>query len=346
MSNRMFATTLIIAVTISIPFLAQCQPAWDEKLDFKDIEHRLSTEKVIKRTSIRAFLKKQGKTAAGTHPVDIVELESGLLGVFKRENACYGEVAAYKVSCALGLRLVPPTVLRKIDGIQGSLQFYVDSSIDLMRGAGALRKISPKDTSDMNLFYFVAGQWDDHNGNQIVAKNNDRYQLALIDNGGILRRQYARYGNATYLQKGTFKNASSSAKADRSLNSTIDAKEFPFDKSTTVSLYNPRDLAKLEEYLPTAYIQKLKAQRRSVSYILWNSMVFIKFATPPVAKTYYSSTIHALKKLDRRTLEEAWADYMPLDSERCNDLIDLMLSRKDQVVEAATKSGTIVNDRK
>lgn len=330
--SRIFATVFI--TLISIPLLLHAQPSWDETLDFKSIEHRLSTEKVVKRTSIRAFLKKQGKTASGTHPVDIVEFESGLLGVFKREKACYGEVAAYNIACALGLRLVPPTVLRKIDGIQGSVQFYVNSSIDLMRGAGALRKISAKDASDMNIFYFVAGQWDDHNGNQIVARNKDRYQLALIDNGGILRRQHSLYGNATYLQKGSY------SKTD-----AIESKEFPFHEANTVSLLNPRDLAKLKEYLPSSYIQKLKAQRRSVSYVLWNSMVFIKQSTPPAVKTFYASTIHRLKKLDRPTLEKIWADYMPLDRARCEDLIELMLARKDQVL-AAAESGKVINDRK
>jgi hypothetical protein len=335
-SNKTILLTLCLT-SYALYAATTTQPAWDDTLDFKAIEHRLLTEKVIKRTSIRAFLKKQGKTAAGTHPVDIVELESGLLGVFKREKACYGEVAAYKGACALGLRLVPPTVLRTIDGIQGSLQFYVQSPIDLMRGAGALRKISQKEASDMNIFYFVMGQWDDHNGNQIVAKSKDSYHVALIDNGGILRRQYAQYGKSTFLQKGSPK------KGDPSVISN----SFPFDKVTTIGLHNSKQVAQLENLLAKDYIQKLKLQRRTLSYVVWNSMVFVKQGTPPEAKTYYASTVDALKKLDRKTLEDVWAEYMPIDSIRCNDLIDLTLARRDQVIAAAEKSKKhIIQDRK
>ncbi len=326
---------MFMLVSTGATFLSG-QPAWDTKLDFKDIEHRLKTEKVTKKTSIRSFLKKQGKTPTGTHPVDLVELESGLKAVFKREKACYGEVAAYKMSCAMGLRLVPPTVLRKIDDVQGSLQFYVESPIDLMKGSGALRKISQKEASDMNIFYFVAGQWDDHNGNQIVAKTDEGFSLALIDNGGILRRQYALYGGSTFLQKGSVPDEISCAQGS----------DFPFHNATRVALYNPRQSQELRTLLPSAYFQKLKSQRRLASYVLWNGNVFIKQVNHEPVKTFYASTIDALKKLDRTALEVVWADLMPVDPERCNDLIDLMLSRKDQVIAAAEKSNKIVSNRK
>lgn len=335
--NILFSTLAVAYILSQVSLLAYAQPSWDDTLDFTEIERRLKHEKVIKRSSIRSFLTKKGKTAAGTHPVDIVELESGLLGVFKREKACYGEVAAYKAARALGIRLVPPTVLRTIDGIRGSLQFYVDSSIDLLKGSKALDKISRKDESNMNLFYFVMGQWDDHNGNQIVAHSKKGYQLALIDNGGILRRQFAFYGKATFLQKGRDKKSYKGAIGD------INA--FPHDQAERVSLFDKAGVRKLKEYLPDSYIAKLKAQHmRNVSYVLWNSKVYVKRHKHNAVKTYYASMIKALEQLDRPTMEKIWEDYLPIDSDRCNELIDLTLSRKDQVLAAAKKSRNIIKD--
>lgn len=162
------------------------QPAWDDTLNFEEIEHRLQTEAIISKKNMRSFLKHEGKTARMTHPISLVTLESGLKAVLKKETACYGEVAAYKAAKALGLRIVPPTVLREIKGKKVSLQFYVASSIDLIRaGRGIFKKLRSKDVTDKDAFYYLFNQWDPHIGNQIITHHDGKYYLALIDNAGI-----------------------------------------------------------------------------------------------------------------------------------------------------------------
>ncbi len=162
------------------------QPDWDDQLDFEEIERRLQTEAIVERRDIRSFLKKSHKGVRALHAPDIVVLESGLKAVFKKANACYGEIAAYKAAKALGLRLVPPTVLRKIDGKVGSLQFYVASKIDLLHQSHSIyHKLSEKDLSDQKVFEYIFNRWDTHSGNQIISENKGKYTLALIDNAGL-----------------------------------------------------------------------------------------------------------------------------------------------------------------
>ncbi len=163
------------------------QPAWDNQLDFRAIEERLKNERIVSVNDIKPFLKSSGKIVLGIHPVYIVELESGLKAVFK-ESFAYGEVAAYKAAKMIGLRLVPPTVLRNIKGRRGSLQFFVASPIDYASPEhwNCFENISHSDRCDMVVFYYVFRQWDSHRGNQIVVKTDENYYLALIDNGGIL----------------------------------------------------------------------------------------------------------------------------------------------------------------
>lgn len=158
------------------------QPPWNDQLAFEEIEKRLQTEAIVTRKSIRSFLKRDHKSVHPTHPVDIVVLESGLKAICKNERSCYSEVAAYRASKFLGLRLVPPTVFRNIQGKKYSLQFFIDSAISKTH---KIKKIRKKDLFDKELFYYVFNQWDAHPGNQIVSRHGNKYYLALIDHGSI-----------------------------------------------------------------------------------------------------------------------------------------------------------------
>ena len=173
----------ITAVAQSHTLFENPQPAWNDQLSFEEIEKRLQTEAIVARKSIRFFLKRNHKSVHPTHPVDIVVLASGLKAVCKDDRACYGEVAAYRASKLLGLRLVPPTVFRDIHGKKYSLQFFVDASINIH--THTFKKIRKKDIADKNLFYYIFNQWDGHTGNQIISRHGNGYYLTLIDHGSI-----------------------------------------------------------------------------------------------------------------------------------------------------------------
>ncbi len=185
-SYALFCSLCLIYIPIHTEkTLLGWQPDWDSNLDFNEIEGRLQTENIIERRDMHSFLRRSNKQVRTSHSIEIVVLESGLKAVLKEENACYGEIAAYKASKALGLRLVPPTILRKIGDRVVSLQFYVASKIDLLRNSSIMRKIPPKDASDRKVFEYVFNRWDTHPGNQVVSLVKGKYNLALIDNAGL-----------------------------------------------------------------------------------------------------------------------------------------------------------------
>ncbi len=178
--------TYIILLLASIGGILHTQPAWDDTLNFDEIEQRLTDESVIKMEDMRTFLKKSGKLPSGTHPVTMVTLKSGLKGVFKKDGY-HGEVVAYRICKALGLRLVPPTVYKNLKGTEGSFQFFVESPIDLKKVADReyYENLGHKDLCDDKMLHYLLCRWDTKSGNQLIAKHDDRYYLALIDNAGI-----------------------------------------------------------------------------------------------------------------------------------------------------------------
>ncbi len=197
--------TLSLAYGMEAP--DRVQPLWDDTLDLKSIEEQLRTQPIVALKDMREYLSEQNKKAHYTKKVYLATLANGLKAVFKPEDELrfsYGEIAAYKASIWLGQRLVPPTVLREYQGKRGSLQFFVESPFDLLKSRHnktAFTLLSEKEKSDMYLFYFIFGQWDNHAGNQIIAYHKGRAKLALIDNAAIITWSKTRYGYHSFIRQ-------------------------------------------------------------------------------------------------------------------------------------------------
>lgn len=100
------------------------------------------------------------------------------------------EVAAYRLSRVLGLRFVPPTVLRTIDGHEGSLQAWVERS--MMEKQRRQRGVEPPDEwywmsqmLTMHLFDNLVGNVDRHQGNLLIDSG---WNIWLIDHTQAFRR--------------------------------------------------------------------------------------------------------------------------------------------------------------
>ncbi|MBA3751733.1 hypothetical protein H0X06_02975 [Candidatus Dependentiae bacterium] len=321
------------------------QPAWDDTLNLEQIEYRLKTEKITAVSKLQRHLKKDSNTtrkAPGS--MKLVVLESGLQAVFKPDNYksvsgtdeyCYAEVAAYKASRVMGKRLVPPTVIREIEGRPGSLQFFVQPAMKTTTINKA--KIGPKDQSDIEVFYFVFGQWDLHNGNQIIAESKGKIFVALIDNATMMHVQKILYGHHAFIKKGYDANARSQEKTP-----------FPFDQVKIARRSNFKDLYPLFSRFISKYrIEKMERKRR-VPYIVWDNALWLqhykfKGQKPCFTKTYYRSTLNALKALNRESLLYIWQEGLSVNK-KFEELIDLTLERRDQLVKAAETSGTILDD--
>lgn len=325
----------MIRMILSVSLLSLGYPVF-ARTSFKrqdTIEYCLRTEPIQHTTNLDAV----NKGAKATHKIYVITLESGLKGVFKTGNYHYAEVGAYRLSKLLGLDLVPPTVFRTIEGTQGSLQVYIDAP-DLASVSDShelLKRVGKKARSDMKLFYYVAGQWDTHAGNQIVFKDGEAYRLQLIDNSGMLHRSYSRYGGPTFIEKGD----------NESISSEI-GNEFPFDKAITLK----GDFYKKIKPLFSNYITKphIKALSRhnTLTYVVWNHSLCVKRPkdnqAARYARDYYQSTLDALKSLTKEDLERVWAEWLRVDPKHGDELIRLILSRCDEVLLATVDPHSIV----
>lgn len=308
------------------------QPAWDDHLDHETIEQRLSTEAIVDVSSLQSYLTKRGISAHPTHDVRIVKLESGLLGVFKRGDYHHGEVAAYRASKALGLRLVPPTVYRRVKGMEGSMQFYIEApSISKVSNMKSLtKKVGPKAVSDMRLFYYVFGQWDVHSGNQLIASYGDKHYLALIDNSVVLHLTYDTYGGSTFTSKGKNDDLPS-----------LTGSDFPYDEVQRISGSKVTSVLK-------PYVGKSERARLSrfgnIEYVVWNYRLYIKLRKKLKArftKTFYQSTLDAYKALSEQDLNYVWQGWAMKDPEHADELGRIALQKRDEILSYAYDKGTI-----
>lgn len=319
--------------------------AWDDNLNFEAIEQSLAHEKIKYAQPMGRFLEKEGKKSAAPNGMKLIVLESGIKAVFKPGEYAYGEVAGYNANKTLSQRLVPPTVMRMIDGEKGSLQFYVESSVELRKNPdqkAIFNKVPEKDLCDMKMFYYVFGQWDGHAGNQIIAFHNGKAHLALIDNGGILHMSHTRYGGYSFIEKGV----------NEKLQGDL-SKTFPFDRAIIVKrpTYELLKDAFLP-YVPAKNIRKMLSPNTPIIYCIWRGVLWVemyrdsKSIKPIITKRYYRSSIEAYKKLDRDQLQVIWSDWLAVDPKHAGELIELTLERRDQILNHAYSEGTIIDDMK
>ncbi|MBA3752042.1 hypothetical protein H0X06_04575 [Candidatus Dependentiae bacterium] len=330
--------SVISSVMIQVKLIGfdTVEEKWNHSLNFNKVEKRLKSEEVISISRLQKYLREQGFFGKAPASMKLVVLESGLKAVFKPGDSCYAEVAGYKASRHLGLRLVPPAVVRTIKGTVGSLQLLVPSTVRTDKTS--MMKLSHKDQCDIPVFCFVFGQWDTHNGNRIISQSDGDFSVALIDNAAMMHVQKVRHGDYAFIKKGEDRTGAFRNKEE----------PFPFDQVKIAFRNSYHDLYPLfEKFVPRDVIERME-HKKKVAYVIWNNALWVqpsrfKRYKPSVTKTYYASTLRALKKLDRESLYLVWKDARDAGLS-CDELIDLILERRDQLVAVAEATGVIVDD--
>jgi hypothetical protein len=301
-------------------------------LDFGQI--KLENEKIVSRTSMAEVLQKKGHIAHFTSVVELVELESGIRAVLKPVERylaymAIAEVAAYRASLFLNLNLVPPTVLYVKEGIVGSLQSYIEPSFDLMikgKYEEIMSRVSPEDLANIQLFYFVFGQWDPGLSNFIAVEEGDQVRLYLIDNAAIGYRQKVRYGEHPFVF----------CFPDLVLPIKPEEGPFPFDHPSSLPPEVEVWRVELSSYLTEEEIlEKLcRLKWKPVVYAIWGGgfwrqygfwkPAYTEFYPPATMKKLQSLTLDHLKKF----FHNDWGyEFSPT---YYNDILE----RRDQVVKA------------
>lgn len=335
-----------LLVCVHTTALSAISYEWSNPTDAEALETSLLESPIISVKGLRDhFLehKKARQADWSTNVIKIVTLEGGLLAVFKKGEYAFAEVAAYRASKLLGLGLVPPTVFRTVGNHHGSLQLFVPSvgTLDQYK-----KKLSKKELSDMAVFYFICGQWDLHQGNQLIYTKDGKYRLALIDNASMLHRQQIKYGEHAFVEKGHI------VKKETHVISPSDPQKFPFStaKKIDFSHYKAfRDF--MRRYIKDDQIKILWRKKNRVPYVIWHNSLWMQIyhhsSTKPAApRVFYASTLDALKRLSYETLLPIWKEGHEMHPAYFDDLTNLILERRDRLMEIASASSAIREDRK
>lgn len=298
-------------------------PLFNHILPHEQIKNALKNEPIISIQPMDEYLKQHNRTADFTSDVFVITTTSGIKGVFKPSNdLCYAEVAAYNISNILNINLVPPTVIRTINNQRGSIQLLIEPANKMDASI-----INQSNLDIMRLFYFIIGQWDIGNDNQIIQYINNQPTLILIDNAAIINPSYIEYGDFAYVNIGTTKNS----------DSTNNNTPFPFHKPTILHKPKKEELIRyFSPFLPLERINTMYQRHSRFIFIIWdNRLWFQYYKNDPLAIPNYVSNITVdlispFTRIDRSLLEQCWEEGLKSSHNTLiSHLIDLTLTRKE-----------------
>jgi hypothetical protein len=171
-------------------------PIWvgpdGEPLPFTDdasVVEFLRTARVVETKTIpqginqpeRLVLEKDGVRARAAFRVADIERKDAQVGdrfFLRFRDSCHHEPAAYALAQALGIRSIPPTTQRRLQGRSGSIQLWIEGARDTVGFkprdvSGWIRQVWDKDLFD-NLILNI----DRNSGNMLVGPEE---RLWLID---------------------------------------------------------------------------------------------------------------------------------------------------------------------
>lgn len=303
-------------------------------IDFKKTEKSLSEVRIKKITPFYSYYARYKKNFPTWNykifmerhkkkPIFILTLNNALKAIFKPKSkerlieAIQSSVIAYNFSRALGLRLVPPTVIRKIQGKIGSVQLFIDNTIMGVHDIQSIEKLKPVQKGNIYIFYFVAGVFDVNYLNILISKNCSK--PVIVDNDSMLKIALIPYGKhpfVLYPIKWEY----------FPLMSVKSFEAVPFEKS--FSVFNPswnllkRHFSGLNDLqiksLQTDFLKRGKHQKKKYfSYFRYRGGYWIgseeifslegvyKHLLPLNNKKFFSEkTVQALKKLNYRSLRK------------------------------------------
>jgi hypothetical protein len=333
----------VVATSIARANVVECRAVlskgpWYNKIDFGVVEEVLSTLPVVKFVHLHDALAEMGKKPSGTTlGIRLLVFEDRTKAVWKPDGRqTEGEVGAYQAAKLVGYRLIPPTVARSIGDLTGSIQYFVDSPVDLLALTRQQReqlwtKVSVKEKSERDIFNFVFGQWDRHWGNVLV---DEARSLIAIDNGAVRSRQMVRFGELPFIARLPFKGEAAKKAAG------TDWGSFPFNQS--ILLERPTKEAFTEivgQYVDSMSIDRFWKERTDTTMriVIWDNHVWIQaigFGNygPILPMSFPKETMQAYRKLTYENLRTA----LPFPAFSDKQIFEI-LERRDQILEAAKK---------
>ena len=301
----------------------------------------LKTSKIVDIKPMKTALIEQGKKVEFDGKVFLITLENGMKAVFKSlppddQGDAKAEVVAYQASIYLGFPYIPPTVLRKINSMKGSLQLFVDTAIDLLvdgEYTKALQKISQEDQDNLKIFYFIFGQWDSGVHNLLAYTDGPRIYPIAIDNSGIRNHQCVHYGELPFVRV---------LYSDK-LNTNDWDKPFLFESARISNNPASDNLKKsFGDKLPESFYKNFKSYGKSLKYVIYQNSLWIQYHAfdKNFDKSYVEKcsqkTLLALEKLDLKSLKEIFSCAKGEDF-LTDSYFKKILERRDQVLSVHSR---------
>lgn len=181
------------------------QPVTVERIGSPERKQRQELDKTSEEQILENYEKKETKPLnSGANTTVFVELKDDGSGVFKPKNGEKADLrdhikagtyfnrerAAYLVDRFLGFNLVPPTVIREIDGEIGSLQQFVPDSKTIYEipKDELVKGTLQQELKKLWIFDYIIYNSDRHSGNFLIKPAEER--IYAIDNGLSFGDQY------------------------------------------------------------------------------------------------------------------------------------------------------------
>ena len=206
----LFIILLIVAGLILLKMRKKENSCWDS-INFRKAEKYLSEnsietklpfykhyreQKLLEGRAEQEILNSKSyiriKKLHETRPMFVVIYNNGLKAFvkFKQLGELHSAVSAYKISQFLDLKLVPPTVIREINGQPAIFQMLVES-VDKDKKV-YLDNLNPIQKSNMYIYIFVAGVMDIYYGNILISKPCSKPVIIDNDYMAITLDQYGK----------------------------------------------------------------------------------------------------------------------------------------------------------
>lgn len=261
--------------------------------------------------NLEQVIRAEGKSWEGSSEIWLLDLADGSRGVFRSEDEPWGsqaEVAGYRLSEWLHLKLVPLTVPRVIhrsewpdanwpfsgDSRAGSLQRYLET--------GPTVSIDKLTRADIEVLSYIMGRYDNHSGNLVFDKQGKPW---LVDFENTLEIQKTQYGQISYVRRGK-------PRPD------LPSRSGPFPFETPDTLVNPSLKQIQSKFSPwwvywtqgmsSLHQQTQHLKDRTVRYAIWDHHLWVQVRAgsrhPAWTKVYRDSTMRRLEQLDANQLRE------------------------------------------
>lgn len=302
-----------------------------------EIIKTLKSSNIAKIEPMRDFLFKNNKKVEFDGEVFLITFDNNIKAVFKTFSSddlgdAYAEIAAYNASQILGFPYVPPTIIRKINDKIGSLQLYVDSSVDLLKEGEyqkALTNVSAEEQANLRIFYYIFGQWDSGAHNLLYVINQEKGHFIAIDNSAIRNHQHVQISELPFIR----------ILYSEKLNTNDWHKPFPFDKAKIIEKPNEENLRRIfKNKLPESFYKSFKSYNQPLKYVIYQNSLWRQYhafdkdfirATPEICSI---ETIEAIKKLDIKTLRQIYIEAKNSDF-LTNSYLEAILKRRNQMLD-------------